>query len=306
MFNGKIKLDKYFLTEACPYSKKRQLNKKSLGVAGGGLTALFLFSILFFGGKAEQRANQASADSFKVTERMAEATAKANVNAASSETRGLDYPSYSNRGGGNKSSRNYTASQIVMKSPGRASVDGLPMGSTFTAKLVNTVLSSDSEAPVIAEVTDDVTPKDSLLIPRGTRAIGSASFDETAQRLKVRFHTLVYPEGDQHSISGLGLLQDGSSGLLGVYHSKAFQKQAGRFIGNFVSGFANGMMERTAVKDSMPYEPGSLKNGILNGVSSSTADQAKQYSDDMQNVRGYLEVPAGTTFLIYLQKEFAQ
>jgi hypothetical protein len=113
-------------------------------------------------------------------------------------------------------------------------------------------------------------------------------------------------QGDQHSIAGLGLLQDGSSGLLGDYHSGAFRKQAGRFIGNFVSGFADGMIDRRSDPQSIPYAPGSLKNGLLNGVASSTSDQAKQFSEDSNNTRGYLEVPAGSVFLIYLEKEYAQ
>jgi hypothetical protein len=300
----KPKLDEYFLTESCPYSKKRKLNKSRVYGAGIGVGIAILGAILVFGGKAEQKQTQANEEMARAAEKLGENGSKANP-VPPDVAQGLDgfpYRTSSLRGG---SSRSYSASQVVRKSQGSTSIDEMPMGSTFAARLVNTVLSSDSEAPVIAEVMDDVMPKDSLLIPRGTRAIGNASFDETALRLKVRFHTLVYPDGDQHPISGLGLLQDGSSGLLGDYHSGAFKKQAGRFIGNFVSGFADGMIDRTSQPQSVPYAPGSLKNGLLNGVATSAGDQAKQFSDDSSNIRGYIEVPAGSVFLIYLEKEYA-
>jgi len=299
----KVRLDEYFLKESCPYSKKKILNRTRVYAVGICVAVTVLALILFFGGKAERRAAQTN-------EEMARAVKNMGGNASrpspgQPEAQGLDsFPSRNSalRGG---SSRSYSASQIVKKGAGSVSVDGLPMGSTFAVKLVNTVLSSDNEAPVIAEVTDDVMPKDSLVIPRGTRAIGQASFDETAQRLKVRFHTLVYPEGDQHSLSALGLLPDGSSGLLGDYHSGAFKKQAGRFIGDFVSGLASGMIQQNEAPLGMPYNPGSLKNGLLNGVANSASDQARQYSDDMATTHGYLEVPSGSVFLIYLEKEYS-
>ncbi len=296
-----IKPDKYFLKEACPYSKKRLLNKTRVYTAGGGLGIVVIALILVFGGKAERKAAQTNEEMARAVKKMGENGSQ--PNSSPQEAKGLDgFPDRNHRG---SASRSYSASQIVSKGAGRVSVDGLPMGSTFTAKLVNTVLSSDNEAPVIAEVTDDVMPKNSLVIPRGSRAIGQASFDETAQRLKVRFHTLVYPEGDQHALSGLGLLPDGSSGLLGDYHSKAFQKQAGRFVGDFVSGLASGMIQKNEGPLRMAYNPGSLKNGLLNGVSKSTSDQARQYSDEMASTHGYLEVPSGSVFLIYLEKEYA-
>ena len=98
----------------------------------------------------------------------------------------------------------------------------------------------------------------------------------------------------------------GSSGLPGDYHSGTAQKNIGRFLGNFVGGLADGMKDRQAGGQSgIAVEPGSLKNGILNGVTVSSLDQAKAYSEGMQNVRPYLEVPGGSIFVLYLEKEYA-
>ena len=68
----------------------------------------------------------------------------------------------------------------------------LPMGSTFTAVIVNSLLSSDAAQPVIAQVNEAVFWKNSVFIPEGTRAIGNASFDDVARRLPTRgFHVPV-------------------------------------------------------------------------------------------------------------------
>ncbi len=202
------------------------------------------------------------------------------------------------------SNRQYTASQLVRRE-GSSSGDKLPMGSTIPVRLVNQVISSDSGAPVIAEVTEEILWKNSVVIPAGTRVLGSASFDDTAKRLQMRFQTLVFPEGEQRAVSALALMPDGSSGLPGDYHSGQFSAQAGRFLGYFVGGLTSGMKDKTSQGQfGLPYEPGGLKNGLLNGVSQSATDQANQYAESMKNVHPYLEVSAGVPFFLYLEKEF--
>jgi hypothetical protein len=179
------------------------------------------------------------------------------------------------------------------------------MGSTLRVRLLNTLLSSDANQPVMAEVLEDAVWKNSVLIPAGARAIGTASFDDAAKRLQLRFNTFVYPEGDQHAVSAVALMSDGSSGLPGDYHSGEGQKQIGRFLGDFVVGLAEGLKDRQAGGQSgIAFEPGSLKNGILNGVTVSSLDQAKSYSAGIQNVRPYLEVPGGSVFVLYFEKEY--
>jgi hypothetical protein len=93
---------------------------------------------------------------------------------------------------------------------------------------------------------------------------------------------------------------------MGNYHSGNVTQQVGRFGGNFVGGIAAGMKERQAGRFSGPLEPGSLKNGILNGISEAASDQAQIYSQQMQNTRAYLEVPGGAPFLLFLEREFTR
>ncbi len=311
-------IDQYFLTEKCPFSQKRQLKTRNIKIAAALVLTAAIAFILFAGGSAEREWKQSEA-----------ATAKAedltNHGRSSAQSQGSEGSvgmgggwgssqataaanSYGARAGGSGvSNRQYTSSQIVRGSgDGGASGFGLPMGSTVPVRLLNTLLSSDSSQPVMAEVLQDAAWRNSVLIPAGARAVGTASFDNAAKRLQIRFHTFVYPQGDQHPVSALALLSDGSSGLPGDFHSGTAKKEVGRFLGEFIGGLADGMKDRQAGGQSgIAFEPGSLKNGILNGATISSLGQAKSFSEGMQNVHPYLEVPGGSVFVLYLEKEYA-
>jgi hypothetical protein len=306
----KRSVDQYFLTEKCPFSQKRKFKTKNLKIAVGSVVAVAVLFVLFFGSSAEREFKLAETASLKVDELPRQAVAAKNGEgsiAIGGSWAGMGGGiGMSSTSGGGMSSRQYGASQVVRGSGEAGSSGfGLPMGSTIQARLMNTLLSSDSNQPVVAEVLDDVLWRNSVLVPAGAKILGSASFDDAAKRLQVRFHTFVYPEGDQHSVSALALLTNGSSGLPGDYHSGTVQKQAGRFFGDFIGGLADGMKDRQAGQGGIAFEPGSLKNGLLNGITISSMDQAKSFSEEMQKVRPYLEVPGGSAFLVYLEKEYA-
>ena len=310
------KIDQYFLEEKCPFSQKRKVKVGNVKIAAGAILTIAVAFILVAGGQAEQRVESrfegvAGTGSTRTT---APATAHGtdgsisiggNWNASSALLGGISSVGLGASRG--QSPRQYGSSQIVRAGDGAlGNGSGLPVGSTLPVRLINTLLSSDSGQPVIAEVMDDAIWKNSVLIPAGTKAIGNAAFDDAAKRLQIRFHTFVYPEGDQHPVSAMALLENGSSGLPGDYHSGAAKKQFGRFFGNFVGGLADGMKDRQAGGQSgIVLEPGSVKNGVLNGLAASSLDQAKALSEGMQNTKPYLEVPGGSTFLLYLEKEYS-
>jgi hypothetical protein len=305
-------IDQYFLTEKCPFSQKRQLKTGNIKIAAGLLLTGAIAFVLFAGGSAERQWKQSEAA-------MTKAEDVSNHGQASSPSGGegsvgmgggwgagqSNHSSYGHAGGAG-GNRQYTSSQIVRGTEGGAgSGFGLPMGSTIPVRLLNTLLSSDASQPVIAEVLEDAAWRNSVLIPAGARVMGTASFDDAAKRLQIRFSTFVYPQGDQHPVSALALLSDGSSGLPGDFHSGTVKKEVGRFLGDFIGGLTDGMKDRQAGGQAgIAFEPGSLKNGLLNGISVSSLDQAKSLSEGMKDVHPYLEVPGGSVFVLYLEKEF--
>jgi hypothetical protein len=295
----KVKMDKYFLEETCPFTKRRKVKWKNVKFGGAALVALTIVALLAVTPDSDkQKADRSDSP----TATAGRDSLDEQQNRSSQDDPFKD----GSRTATAKPPKQYTASQIVRRQESGNSGDALPMGSTIPAKLVNSVLSTDSNSPVIAEIAEEVYWKGGVIIPSGTRAIGQGTLDDATERLQVRFHTLVFPEGDQHSISALALLADGSSGIAGDFHSRTFKKQAGRFFGNFVGGLAQGMKDKEAKGQAgIAFEPGSLKNGLLNGVASSSFDQAKSYSDDAEHLKPYLDVPGGTIFVLYLEKEFS-
>ncbi len=306
----KEKVDSYFLNQQSPFSKKRTLNTWTIKIVAA-LVITAMIAVLFVTGNSSDDTKNLKPSSVRNVQSANKSTSEA---ISRSMAEGAPYlpNGYQSQAGGSAQPltippRQYTSSQIVRREGhdlgGAAS---LSLATTIPAKLINTVVSSDSVSPVIAEISEGALDSgSSLVIPSGTRAIGQASYDDVTRRLQVRFHALVLPDGEERAFSGLALLGDGSAGLEGEYHSERLTKQAGRFLGTFAGGFADGMKDRQMTPSGQPMEKGSIKNGLLNGLSSSAFAEAQGTAQDLQQTRPYLEVSAGTTFLIYLDKGFS-
>lgn len=321
-FFGRQVLDKYFLERQCPYTKRHPIKMKTLYVTAGGLLGLFVVAVIFLGGESEKEKSSALIPDYSVRP----STITTNNAMAVSPVSGTGTANGANRGGpgnsfgsplsgigygggagaGSMSGRNRSANQVIRRGEGGNDPGSrLPMGYGIPARLLNVVRSTDAATPVIAEVTEDVFSHGTLSIPANTRVIGSASYDDASRRIQLKFNTFVYPDGDQHGVQGMGLMTDGSAGLDGDYHSGGMKRQVGRFLGNFISGFADGMKDRAAVGQSgIPFEPGSIKNGVLNGVNLSAQDQAKSYSEDLSQTKPFMTLNAGQTFVIFLEHEY--
>lgn len=297
-----MKMEKYFLEETCPFTKRRKIKWKTIQLMGGLALALTIVSLLVFTPGSERGPRPENAS--RSTSHGEGSSSKADSNLASNPSGDPFRESSYSRAA--KSARQYGASQLVRRSDGGNNGDKLPIGSTLAAKLINSVLSSDKDSPIIGEIPEDIIWKNSVIIPAQTKVIGQGILDPGTERLQTRFNTLVYPDGDQHSISALALLTDGSSGIAGNFHSRTFPNQAGRFFGNFIGGLAQGMKEKQSSGSvGLTFEPGSLTNGLLNGLSESSLDQASSYAQSAEKLNPYLEVPGNTPFVLYLEKEYS-
>ena len=296
----KPEMDKYFFEKEHAFSDKRRLRTRPLKIfCIVGTIVLLLFFFIVDGFFAPERLSEQ-----EQTKPQAPVTALQSRAQSNSGTSSFYEPTpvFSRRA----EPRQLTAPQLVPRDKTRGENHGdLPMGTTLPAKLVNTVLSSHSDSPVIAEIIQDAYFENTPIVPAGSRAIGAGSLDPTTQRLKVRFHTFVYPDGSQHSVNAVALLPDGSAGLAGHYHSGTVSRTSGKFLSNFVGGLAHGLKDRKAEGQAgLTHEPGSLKNGLLNGVATSALENASSYAEDLKNPESYLEVQSGTTFLLYVEKEY--
>lgn len=308
-------LDRYFFEEKNPFTSKPVFNTRNIKLLGGvilGLCVALVVGASFYENSDTKKAVDRVVEAAKSTPPENPMSPQGGIGvggsgfgSSSTNQAGSLYGSRGGRSYGGGTKREMSASQIVKGTDG-VSGSGLPLGSTISARLSNALISSDGNQPVIAEITEDAVWQNTVLIPAGARAIGTASFDDTSKRLQIRFQNLVYPDGDQHGLQALALLGDGSSGLTGTLHSGNTRKQVGRFLGNLVGGLAEGLKQRQASGGlGIAFEPGSIRNGVLNGISTSASDQAQALSQESDSTKPYLEVSSGTAFLIYLEKEYA-
>lgn len=305
---GRKNVADFFLNEEHVYSKKRTINLKTVGLVFGALVVLvFVLGAIFDGqSKRERLATEAKKD-LKEQTSVAESLPKHGEKPEMDRYLSLSsIPDRRGSGGSSFSQKQRNASQIIKR--GENSADALPVGSVFSVQLIGKVESTDSNSPVQAVVLEDVlSPLQALVIPKGTRAIGSGQLDPTRERLQVRFHTLVFPEGEQFSISGLAAMLDGSSGLAGDFSSGTFRRHASQLVGTFVGGLAQGLKDRSAAGSlGLPMEQGSVKNGLLNGVTQSAESYAKTEAEQMGKGGASIRVAAGTRFVLFLEQEFHQ
>lgn len=301
----KTNVGEFFLNEAHPYSRKRTIKILHVGIVFAVLAVLVivLSTVLEKRSEAERGQIQAAKDA------KSDMSVSGITSAQGSQNTQGGYmtlqSAFSGRGGGG-SGRQYSATQIIKR--GSSAGDVLPIGSQIHAQIVGRVESADSNSPVTAIVLSDaLSPVQALVIPKGTKAIGSGQLDTQRERLQVRFHTLVFPEGEQYAISALAVMPDGSSGLEGRFSSGALKRNVSQFVGNFVSGMAEGMKDRTAVGQlGIPLESGSLKNGALNGLADASSNYAKSTTEKMGQTSASISVASGVQFVLYLEREFHQ
>jgi type IV secretory pathway VirB10-like protein len=301
-FLKKEKVADFFLDEAHPYSKKRSIKGVHVITVFGVLVLLVLGvgSYLDAKANAERAQEQARKDAERNSKVAAQVAIESNANKGFLET--LSSP-LSN---GTVKQREYSASQLIKR--GNSVSDVLPMGTLIRVRLLGKVESADSNSPVSVVVIQSATsPAGYEVIPVGTKVIGQGQLDAARERLQVRFHTFVLPEGDQFTVSAQAAMPDGSSGIAGDFSSGSFKRHASQFLGNFIGGMADGMKDRaTGGGMGIPFEPGSLKNGALNGVAQSSLDYAKTSSDEVGKAQATISIPQGEEFNLYLEREFHQ
>lgn len=292
------KVDEYFLTRDAPVGKYRRLDTIKIRNWLLGIGAVALIAVLFTGNAEPEPPPAATTvdSNTSVSQGMSQSSAaySGDGNFYLSNVSGHSL------GGRVGAGRQLTASQVV-KPQGNSIGVGLPSGTTIPARLANRIVTSDSRGPVVAIITSEISSQLGFAIPVGTKALGNAQTEHGSERVQVTFHTLVFENGSEQPFSAVAVMPDGSNGIVGEYHSQIFKRESGRFLGHFISGFADGFKDRER-GNGAPFEPGNLKNAALNGLSESASEHAKNQAEEMKNVTPYVTVEPGTPFLVFLEK----
>ena len=91
----------------------------------------------------------------------------------------------------------------------------IPSGTKIPAFLEDRVFSFNVEAPVLAVLAKDFRVREKVVIPQGSKFVGEANVLKSLDRINVRFHLLVMPDGRELRVNAMALSEDGAAGLKG-------------------------------------------------------------------------------------------
>ena len=164
-------------------------------------------------------------------------------------------------------------------------------GSFLEAVLV-TQLSGDFPGPVLATVSVPFYSVDRqrILIPRGTRAVGTAAAvqDRDQSRLAIGFHRLLLPDGSWIDLEFHGLNQVGESALRDEVER--------HYLSTFAAAGAVGVVGGLTLAGSAPY---GVRAGIGQGLGQSTAG----ILDRFLNRRPTITIRAGHRLRIWFTSD---
>ncbi len=180
---------------------------------------------------------------------------------------------------------------VTQKTPSKTNYF-LPTGFTFPVRLENAVYSYNAETPAIAVVERDVVYLRRVIVPAGTRAIGTVAVQKSHDRVLVNFHTLVFETGDEVKFSGMALALDGSAGLKGKVETHKDAAVANTVLRSFVNG-------TQAALDMSGVSP------IASSATSGIAQEAvKELDTQRQEVSESITVEAETGMRVYIPQRF--
>ena len=164
-------------------------------------------------------------------------------------------------------------------------------GSFLEAVLV-TQLSGDFPGPVLATVSVPFYSADRqrILIPRGTRAVGTAAAvqDRDQSRLAIGFHRLLLPDGSWIDLEFHGLNQVAESALRDEVER--------HYLSTFAAAGAVGVVGGLTLAGSAPY---GVRAGIGQGLGQSTAG----ILDRFLNRRPTITIRAGHRLRIWFTSD---
>lgn len=103
---------------------------------------------------------------------------------------------------------------------------GLASGTKIPAVIEDRLFSFNVEAPVVALVPMDFPAGERVVIPRGSKFLGEANVLKSLDRINVRFHLLVFPDGREVRVNALALSEDGAAGIRGRVEKHTDMKMA--------------------------------------------------------------------------------
>ena len=184
-----------------------------------------------------------------------------------------------------------------------------PYGKLLRCVTLFAIDTSQSGAPILAMVTDDVGHLQELIVPKGSFIYGWAQPGRLRDRvLSQTSWVLVFPTGEELVLPGLALdadrvsetswgPTDGSLGIRGTLVKSDHYAEAKLFTAALLSGAADAFQERrSTLLGSLPLAD--AKNAGLQGVGQVLDLYANQLLNRMEDELYHLRIPGSKTFYI--------
>lgn len=306
-------VSKLLLKDPLPFTKKRDIKWKFIGIAlGVGLSIGVVVVLILPTPKGEQKIFYEKADS-RNSAPQAQTSKIPRENNPTEDTlaqlqsakgqigsipKSLEYLNQPNgKSGGQSQNRN---SSMVISRGGLDSKTQLPPGSKFSVTLDQSMTLDSHTVPIIATANKDVVQEDGTAIPQGSKLYGDAGFDDSSERVQVNWKSVQFPSGQMKPLAAIGVGSDGQIGLDGDVHSDAMKNAVGQTLTRFIGAYAEGSMQRGAFGGN----PGGEDNGLKNAISETAKDRANAYAEDMKKEKKWVELKSGAVFYAIITQAF--
>jgi hypothetical protein len=197
-----------------------------------------------------------------------------------------------------------------------------PYGQLLRCELVQTVMTSNLQTPVIAMVTEPLWWNGKEAIPAGVIVHGVAASSPMRDRVGTgNKWVLVWPHrnewnGKKLVLNAIALACDrtenawakidGSAGIKGDVISNEDQKRMYAYMASFISGLGEGMVsesEDTTGSTTTKTTGGTFADALGKAFQKSASDISDQLFKELSQSMFYVEARAGTEFYLYITQD---
>ena len=158
----------------------------------------------------------------------------------------------------------------------------IPLGTSAYMRLITKIYSYNSNVPVKAEFTANVTSREGkIIIPSGATAVGVAQASNNNNgRVTVNFNNIIYPNGATYHINLMAIGLNGSEGISGYVHYH-YAAQVLEGIGQTLLGIGSLVVGSGSVMNSTtPY---TLQSQVRSNVATNEIQNAQNGLNNAQN-----------------------
>lgn len=189
--------------------------------------------------------------------------------------------------------------QILNRSKHRPLIlDGtnyVPTGTAIKARLLNSIVSTNLESPVLIEIVEENNHFDV-----GTKF--SCSGSTKHKRVQTVCNRVITEKGEAN-VQVMALNMDGSAGLRGKYYEGKEAYVAGMLAANMATGILSASQERLNTSIGQVIVP-TTKNKILEGLIQTAQTGNEILKDELKTNEPVVVVEAGKQVIVYFQSRF--